>query len=145
MLKGVLIGLIVVGVAIIAILAVALFILTPPGTAPNPGTPPAGDGTLVGQVLLGPTCPVERIPPFPGCEPRPYATMIAIFAGGDTSAPYRTIVTDASGTFAVALPAGAYLIQPQSGSPLPRCASANVTVEAGATATTTLSCDTGIR
>src|SRR5437764_398930 len=36
-----------------------------------------------GQVLLGPTCPVERIPPDPQCAPKPYSTLVTIFRQSD--------------------------------------------------------------
>src|ERR1035437_9718286 len=39
---------------------------------------------ISGTVLLGPTCPVERIPPDPQCAPKPYSTSINILKSGST-------------------------------------------------------------
>lgn len=154
MAKKIIISFAVIAVAFVAIVAVlvggkasapsAAIKPVPPGSAP-----PAGDGILEGRVFLGPTCPMEHIPPLPGCAPRPYATTILVFAADNNAAPVATFATDASGTFSAALPAGAYVIQAKGGSSangyLPRCGSTEVTVAAGAAATTTLNCDTGIR
>lgn len=148
--KKVFIRIVVVIVVFTAILAVASFIFAPHAAAPGtPPAPTADEGILTGSVLLGPTCPVEQNPPLPGCAPRPYATTVFVFTAANTAAPYASLPTDASGKFSVALHSGAYVVQAKSGGTngmgLPRCGSVDVTVSAGATATTTLNCNTGIR
>jgi hypothetical protein len=145
MVKRTLISIAVVAIAFIAIIALFLWGAASPTSAPSGSTPPANEGILKGQVLLGPTCPVEQNPPLPGCAPKPYATTILVYFANDNTKPYAAFATDASGTFSAALPAGAYVVQAAGGSPLPRCGSTEVTLTAGMTATTTLSCDTGIR
>lgn len=97
-----------------------------------------------GTVLLGPTCPVERIPPDPQCADRPYATNIAVYHTGGTSA-FATGKSDASGAFEFSLPSGTYTLKASGGTMLPRCNPAEVTVAASGYVTADISCDTGIR
>ena len=113
---------------------------------PPSGVPPSAKGIVHGQVLLGPTCPVERNPPDPNCAPRPYQTSIRVQPVSPSS-PYMTITTDASGTFTVSIDPGTYTLQPQSqnNSVYPRCTATEVTVVAGQTQNVNLDCDTGIR
>ncbi len=104
-----------------------------------------GSGVSVsGQVLLGPTCPVERIPPDPSCAPRPYETSIDIRRAGSNLAIKR-IETDANGFFSVQLEPGDYEFEPVGGSPFPMCSKTLVRVELGAVLEVNLPCDTGIR
>lgn len=67
---------------------------------------PGGEGIIQGSVVLGPTCPVERIPPDPACAPKPYATKVDIYRQVGSATPYKTVATNASGTFNVALDPG---------------------------------------
>ncbi len=113
-------------------------------TPPTPQPILSQKGVVRGQVLLGPTCPVERNPPDPACAPKPYQTTIRI-QPANPSAPYTTISTDASGSFSVSLDAGTYTFQPQGGNPLPRCNEMQVEVSSGQSQTVNLDCDTGIR
>lgn len=101
-------------------------------------------GTLRGQVLLGPTCPVERIPPDPACAPKPYKTTINIWSAL-TGSPYKSVATDASGGFTISLDPGAYVLRAMSGSTYPRCSDLEVKVFAGKAQSVIMNCDTGIR
>lgn len=80
------------------------------------GCGPSGDpddGILVaGTVVSGPSCPVVRDPPDPGCEDRPVAgaEIVVLDADGDVVTRTRT---DADGAFGLRLPAGAYQLVPQ--------------------------------
>ena len=95
--------------------------------------------------MLGPTCPVQRIPPDPQCADRPYATALVVTTV-DGSRVIATFPSNADGTFRVAVPPGEYAIRPAaSANILPRCSEQLVTVRASAYTTTTISCDTGIR
>lgn len=148
-------------IAIIAALGAAIWLIPSPIVAPAPAatssstavvssTPPSpapgGEGTVTGQVLLGPTCPVERIPPEPQCAPRPYATTIHVQSAENPSTPYATISSNASGAFSVSLDPGVYTFTAQgSASMPPTCRPVQVTVVANIIATTTIDCDTGIR
>ena len=102
------------------------------------------DSGISGVVMLGPTCPVERIPPDPNCADKPYQTLVAIFRANDATHAVMITTSDASGTFAVSLPPGDYTVGAGE-SNLPRCDHPQVTVLPHTYATTTVSCDTGIR
>lgn len=101
-------------------------------------------GLLEGSVTLSPTCPVERIPPDPGCAPRGYATDISI-VNSALNKSVTTISSDASGYFRVLLPFGNYVLTPKGGTLLPRCDSLNVNINAVNIPKVNISCDTGIR
>jgi hypothetical protein len=125
-------------------------------TTPSTGTPVAtttSSGTngivayssgIEGTVSLGPTCPVERNPPDPGCADKPYPTIVSVrHAGSDPV--FATVDSDTSGAFKISLPPGEYTITAGKGSMLPRCASVNVSVGPTDYVTAPISCDTGIR
>lgn len=97
-----------------------------------------------GMVSLGPTCPVERVPPDPACANKPYAAAIIVYRTGAQSA-FVMGNSDASGRFKFSLPPGSYTLEATSGKVFPRCGSVNVSVPATGYASTTISCDTGIR
>jgi hypothetical protein len=115
-----------------------------PGATSTAPAPVAPSG-IRGSVTLGPTCPVERIPPDLACAPKPYQTSISISRGIETPEAFMTIKTDTSGRFSVLLDPGEYVLHPQSGNVFPRCNEALVTVRAGAFTDAALTCDTGIR
>ncbi len=104
----------------------------------------AGGSGVIGKVELGPTCPVERIPPDPACAPKPYQTTIMITKSGDTSFS-KQIASGADGTFQADLAPGTYQFAASGGATLPRCSPATVRVVSGQFAPLTISCDTGIR
>ncbi len=106
---------------------------------------PSSAANVHGQVLLGPTCPVERIPPDPACAPKPYVTTVDVFTARDTAHPYRTQRTSVSGAFNFILGPGAYVLRAQSGSPYPRCTDSPIKVSSGVSQEVILNCDTGIR
>ncbi len=115
-------------------------------TTPQPLPAPSAKGVVRGQVLLGPTCPVERVPPDPACAPKPYQTTIRI-QPVNPSAAYMTISSDASGMFTTSLDLGSYTLQAQSAnnSYYPHCSPVQVSVSAGQSQNVTINCDTGIR
>src|ERR1035437_9585171 len=72
------------------------------------GIPPVSKKSgISGTVTLGPTCPVERIPPDPNCAPKFYSTSIAIYEVGHTNA-VKTIQSDTNGAFSTELNPGNY-------------------------------------
>lgn len=97
-----------------------------------------------GMVSLGPTCPVERTPPDPTCAPKPYATAVVVYRSGSQSA-FLMGNSDANGLFKFSLPPGSYTLEATSGKTFPRCAPVKISVPASGYASTTISCDTGIR
>jgi len=110
---------------------------------PQPNTG-AGEGIVQGRVVLGPTCPVERIPPDPQCAPRPYETQIMAIPSRNNKA-IKTTQSLSDGSFALTLPLGDYTIQAAGGNTLPRCSPVSVSLKTATTTSITISCDTGIR
>lgn len=88
-----------------------------PSGVPGAGIGGAGGGILPGEsgitgtVTAGPTCPVVPAND-PNCADRPVegVTILVLDAGGREVA---RVATDAAGRFAVTLPAGPYMIEPQ--------------------------------
>ena len=115
------------------------------GTDAVPGDPaPAkGDSGVRGIVLIGPTCPVERMPPDPNCPDKPYAATFSI----DTMAGAH-VATVASGvdcSFAIHLRPGAYVIRLQSNAMMPRMAPHEFSVAAHTQTQLRLNLDSGMR
>jgi hypothetical protein len=130
--------------AVVGVLAGIFFFwfFTRPANAPESGSA-AGSG-VIGTVNLGPTCPVERIPPMPGCAPRPYQTSIQITKDGNSS--FRKLITsDLDGRFKVDLLPGTYQFSAKGGAVMPRCSPVSAEVKANSFASLIISCDTGIR
>lgn len=99
-----------------------------------------------GRVTLGPTCPVMREPPDPGCVDKPYQTKVQVFAKQSASVfPFSTVETNSSGAYTVALPPGDYTLKPVSGSPFPSCETKDVTIAPDVMSNLDLTCDSGIR
>ena len=112
--------------------------------APCPGAAVSKSG-VSGKAILGPTCPVERIPPDPACAPKPYHGSLAV-TSTDGSIVVASFETADDGSFTVELPPGEYAIRSPLGAPmLPRCSSDIFTVNSGAYTDVPVSCDTGIR
>ena len=110
------------------------------------GATPGASGIATGHVLLGPTCPVQRIPPDPGCADKPYQTTVqAVAANSVSGAPFATTATDKNGAYKITLPPGEYALSAASGKMFPRCAAVNIIVKPGLASEINLYCDTGIR
>lgn len=91
------------------------------GTATSGAAPPAPpDSGIRGIVLIGPTCPVESIPPDPNCAPRPYMTTISIRDSRGRRL-VRTVRSSVTGRFSVRLRPGLYriVLHPGRGIALP--------------------------
>ena len=117
-----------------------------PEPTPKPEPVNAGGtspfGILTGRVTISPTCPVERIPPDPGCAPAPYATTISI---SNASGFMKAINSDANGNFQAVLLPGTYTLIAGAGRTLPRCPDTYAAVEGNRTTNIAISCDSGIR
>ncbi len=101
-------------------------------------------GDVTGLVDVSPTCPVERVPPEPGCAPRPYSTTIEIYRQ-ESMVLAGTVKSDKSGRFMVSLAPGAYTLHPIAAEVLPSCMDVMITVTAGQATEAHISCDSGIR
>jgi len=117
------------------------FATCPALTATSTGSKASG---IRGTVILGPTCPVERMPPDPSCAEKTYKTLVSVFSASDAVHAIAITESTASGTFAFSLPSGDYTLG-AGGQMLPTCAHTRVTVPAGTYAEATILCDTGIR
>jgi hypothetical protein len=104
---------------------------------------PSSTFMITGHVLAGPTCPVERIPPDPGCAPRPVSGAVVLFISDDEQEIARA-VSDANGAFLLELPRGTYSMVPQPVPGLLRTPPPIVIVLEGALDLTVIY-DTGIR
>ena len=106
----------------------------------------AATGTLRGEVVAGPVCPVVTDPPDPDCEDRPVpgAELVLEVVEGDGG--QIRVLADEDGLFEIPLAAGRYTLIPQPMEGLLGTA-APVTLEISAGATIELSVvyDTGIR
>ena len=97
-----------------------------------------------GTVMVGPTCPVERMPPDPQCADKPYQTLVAVFRASDAVHAVAFTRSGTDGTFEVSLPPGEYVVGAGE-SMLPRCAQTPAIVGPEGYTQITVSCDSGIR
>jgi Carboxypeptidase regulatory-like domain len=111
----------------------------------GPGGSSAGQGTLVGDVSAGPTCPVQSTD-HP-CPPKPVPNARVTIETPSGSTVVATATTDAQGHFSVSLPPGDYRVSVEPGTGgLPRQDQpTNVTIHAGQTTSVKIQMDTGIR
>lgn len=128
---------------VLSLIAMALGprILNADGSLRNAVAP---KGTVHGQVLLGPTCPVERIPPDPACAPKPYKTTIIVLRA-PSIASYKKVATDNLGRFTISLSPGMYTLRATGRSIYPRCTDKTIKVLAKKSLNIKIDCDTGIR
>ena len=111
------------------------------------GCQPAGDaiGTLSGQVLAGPVCPVVRDPPDPACADRPVPDATLVIEIGRAGDVIR-VSSDEAGHFQIVLPPGDYILVPQPVDGLMGTAPAQpFEIEANRTTELRVVYDTGIR
>jgi hypothetical protein len=113
-------------------------------TSPGAGTP-GTQGTLAGDVVAGPTCPVERAED--PCPPKAVPNREVQILGAN-NAIVATTMTDSKGHFSVAVAPGTYTvilpIKPgQIG--MRQISDVKVSVVAGQIATVKIMLDTGIR
>lgn len=114
------------------------------GVGANPTSTTAAQGTLTGDVVAGPTCPVEQAEN--PCPPKPVPDhKVTIKTTSGTVA--ATTTTDAQGHFSVSLNPGNYIIEVSTGPGLwpHQKQPVQVTVAAGQSAYVKIELDTGIR
>ena len=95
---------------------------------------------IVGRVMIGPTCPVER--PGQSCV-RPYATNIKVL-GAARHHPVMTFESTSDGRFRVALSPGRYILEDEKPG-LPRLSPRAVTVHRSVFTRVVLMFDSGLR
>lgn len=96
-----------------------------------------------GTAMIGPTCPVQRMPPAPGCQDKPYAATFAIQTS--SGVPVATVSSGADGSFSARLPPGDYVIRLQSTAVMPSMAPQPFNVRANSYTSVRLSLDSGMR
>lgn len=117
-------------------------------TGPNcefaacPGTSALSSG-ISGYIHMGPTCPVEKNPPDPGCADKSYANT-AVTATNVAGKQYGG-QTDTTGKFRLIVPAGTYTIKVAPANVFPRCEEKEAEVTTNKFTSVDISCDTGIR
>jgi hypothetical protein len=114
----------------------------------GPGAAPAAPASgIAGRTVAGPTCPVETVPPQPGCAPRGLAATLRVRRVG-SRAPATALHSGAEGRFRIVLPPATYVLQPlpRGRSSYPRPPTARrVEVHAHRFTYVTIAYDTGIR
>ena len=106
-------------------------------------------GYLSGIISIGPICPVERIPPDPGCLPtaETYKAYPVSVYSSDGEKKVTRLNPSLNGSFICELPAGKYIVILENamnkigGSNLP----ANVSINLRDTTVLNIGIDTGIR
>lgn len=109
--------------------------------------PPAveGDGQLHIKLVAGPTCPVETVPPRPGCEPAKVAAAMVIVRDADGRIVAEP-TSDDEGLIGLTLSAGVYVLEPSAvDGYMGQAEPAIVWVLPGPPSSVTLAYDTGIR
>lgn len=106
-------------------------------------SPPSVFSGMSGTASLGPTCPVERMPPDPTCADKPYQG--SFYVRTESSKLVTTFNTKSDGSFKVSLAPGTYVITLASDAVMPRLAPTTVTIEKGKTVSVALTLDSGIR
>ncbi len=125
------------------LLAAMVFLVAACGAYQFPGGPPAGSGTVTGQVTVIPCGPVEPAQSdFAPCKMRPSAGLEIDFVSDRGTV--TSTKTDSDGRYTIELAAGSYKVSVKnymrviSGPPI-------VTVKAGATVVADYVLDSGIR
>ena len=103
-------------------------------------------GTISGRLSIGPLCPVETIPPDPGCQATAEtfkAWPLVVYSSGRERV--RRIIADENGSFVVDIPPGRYTIEPEQKTSLGKTLPIEFTIKAGETTEVNVDIDTGIR
>lgn len=107
-------------------------------------SPGRGDESGVrGSAVIGPSCPVQRMPPDPRCADRPYAATFAIQT--PSGVRVATVSSGADGSFSARLPPGSYVIRLQSAAVMPSMPPQTFSVRANSYTAVRLSLDSGMR
>lgn len=115
----------------------------PVATLPPPASKPIVLSGIRGTATLGPTCPVERIPPDPMCADKPYAALLNFST--QNGILVKQLQVQSNGSFEVVLSAGVYVISQAQGKIYPRLSPQTVTVKLGQFTSIHLQFDSGIR
>ena len=114
----------------------------PKATSPNPGG--LQTSGIEGKITIGPTCPVERVPPDPNCADKPYQATI-IVKTADEQKEISSFSSDKDGKFKVKLIPGTYVLVPVRNNTYPQASSQKVIVKVNNFTQVNISFDSGIR
>ncbi len=100
---------------------------------------------IIGQILIGPACPVQGIRD-PGCPDQPYQGTVIVWNANKTR-KITQFTSSPAGRFSIPLPVGTYVLDPQSPpqSIYPRGEEQTVVVGKGRMTRVTIFYDSGIR
>ena len=112
-----------------------------PTPSPTPGVATSG---IEGKITIGPTCPVERVPPDPNCADKPYQATV-IVKTADEQKEISSFSSDKDGKFKVKLAPGTYVLVPVRNNTYPQASSQKVIVESNKFTQVNISFDSGIR
>ena len=112
-------------------------------TQSSPAPERVSDSGIRGTVTIGPTCPVETMPPDPACADKPYAALLNIAT--QDGVLVQQVQAQNDGSFEAALPAGVYVIAQAEGKIYPMLKPVTVTVQEGQFTAIQLQMDSGIR
>ncbi len=107
-------------------------------------TPAAMHSGIAGVVVIGPTCPVQKIPPDPNCADKPYQATINV-KSADGTKQISSFTSGTDGKFSADLSPGTYLLAPASTNKYPRGVEQAVTVQSNKYTQITITFDSGIR
>lgn len=107
-------------------------------------------GVLQGKISIGPLCPVETIPPQPGCRPtaETYKAWQTAIWNGTKTQKIINIIPDLDGTFQINLSEGDYMIDfvnPDQGKPGNTGLPVKFSITRSQTTQISINIDTGIR
>ena len=127
-----------------ALLPVLVVLFSGCGSTATPPTASTASrsGRVIGTVLAGPRCPVERSDDV-DCGPIPVAGDVELTQGDLVVASARL---DVDGAFSIKVAPGSYTLIIETGEePFPRCEPVEVIVIDAADTVANVVCDTGIR
>ncbi len=122
-----------------SLFSIALLLITACSSVPVP-TPT--DSGIVGNVTIGPMCPVVQI--GQPCPDKPYQAKLAVLLSTDRSIVLR-FQTDSNGNFRTFLAQGEYILQPESPGAIPHAAEIPFIVYAHQFTRVDVTYDSGIR
>lgn len=119
--------------------------VVPDSAWPAPGDAQGRTGVHM-TAVAGPTCPVETVPPDPGCAPKPVANVTVAIVDAGEGVQDLHVFLDAAGQGFVALQPGVYSFDAQAVDGFMSDPEAQrVVVDDGRVAVVTFTYDTGIR
>jgi hypothetical protein len=137
------IWLLIIASALIGSFQIYTFYIQAQNTNNNSANQIKNKSGIMGQVTIGPVCPVERIPPDPQCADKTYQASLRI--KNQVGKIVLSTKTNADGTFKFDLPAGQYTIENASTAVMPTLSPVEVVVDTNKYTEINLQFDSGIR